>query len=64
MGHTVENNYNDAHERIYYILQYIQLKSYYTNNKKNNDKEKNISHSAKFLLRQIWNALFENLRYI
>lgn len=64
MKYVVESSYIDAHEKLYYILQYIQLKSYYTNNKTANMKDKNIAISAKFLLRHIWNGLLESLRYL
>ena len=64
MRNVVESNYNDAHEKLHYILQYIQLKSYYTNNKMAKKKDKSIAISAKFLLRHIWNGLLESLRYL
>ena len=62
MRFTVENNHNDAPDKLNYILQYIQLKSYYNNNKKNNEKEKDHAEAAKYLLRHVWNGLLESLR--
>jgi len=63
MRYTVDSNFTDASEKLYYILQYLQLKSYYTNNKKSSDKEREIALAAKYLLRHIWTSFLESLRY-
>lgn len=61
MKFTIENNSTYATEKIYYILQYIQLKST-TLDKLSKNNEKEISQASKFLIRHIWSNMLESLR--